>query len=141
MKKRIRFRGYALVNGDNENNFERNYWVYGYLAGENVINIEGSGGSKFSYIVDVKSIGQWTGLNDIKNNSIYEGDIIETQEYFKGEKITRKYIVEWYKGKCCFVLKEEKSIFPGEILLSEEAIKMRKIRVISNTYEERFRNK
>ena len=139
--KRIKFRGYALVNGDNENNFERNYWVYGYLAGENVINIEGSRGSKFSYIVDVKSVAQWTGLNDIKNNSIYEGDIIETQESFKGEKVARKYIVEWYKDKCCFALKEENSIFRGELLLSEEAIKSRKMRVIGNTYEERFRNK
>lgn len=139
--KRIRFRGYALVNGDNENNFERNYWVYGYLAGENVINIEGSGGSKFSYIVDVKSIGQWTGLNDIKNNSIHEGDIIETKEKINDKTIIIRYVVEWFKRDCCFVLTEENSDLYGELLLSEEAIKRRKMRVIGNTYEERFRNK
>lgn len=137
--RKISFRGNVLIS-DDEGVYKVPHWVYGYLAKEDTINVTTIGNVK-PYVVDAKSIGQCTGLKDINENSIYEGDIIETQNSFNSEKMTKQYVIEWYKSKCCFVLTEIESIFHGELLLSEDLIKRRKAKVVGNTYEERFKRK
>lgn len=75
----IKFRGYNTKNKE---------WLYGYLFkcnGEYLIlsEDEESDRTTFSnFVVEPESIGQFTGLYDIYNKPIYEGDILSLMDEF-----------------------------------------------------------
>lgn len=70
MNRVIKFRGKRLDNGE---------WCYGYYTYVNdthTIHWENENGAPWWADVDPKTIGQFSGLCDIHDHEIYEGDIV-----------------------------------------------------------------
>ena len=65
----IKFRGFTEDSNKNK-------WVYGYLTSENTISYKTEDGFEMTRTVDKASIGQFTGLYDVHNRKIYEGDVL-----------------------------------------------------------------
>ncbi|NFA42972.1 hypothetical protein EXM65_10385 [Clostridium botulinum] len=81
--RQTKYRGYDTANGE---------WIYGSLCknikGNYGIQVE-QGEFKWKVVktVDIKSIGQFTGMTDEYDNEIYAGNIVE----YEGNKFVVQY--------------------------------------------------
>lgn len=75
MERKIKFRGKNIHTGE---------WLYGDYHREGKTHYITKPGdflreyAPIEFIVDGKTVGQYTGVNDINSNPIFEGDIVET---------------------------------------------------------------
>lgn len=98
----IKFRGYSI---------KEKRFIYGdLLTFENCFGISETKGERNFHIVETNSIGQFTGLYDIRGEEIYEGDIVTNTD----DVIETQYVVRYCDGD--FVICE---ILNGDI---EEAL-------------------
>lgn len=90
-------------------------WVYGYLCDENHINAPKLEGE---FLVNPKTVCQYTGLTDKKGRKIFEGDIVNSDgtigivkfgNYKNGFHFG--YYVEWIK---CPLLRQELGYWDGK---------------------------
>ena len=126
MKREILFHGKRVDNGQ---------WVEGSLIGEDVIvgNIvdfeEDYFTTEFWYRVDPETVGQFTGITDINDIKIFEGDIAKYYNPYSKQWYT--HIVKWDKMFASFGFFQEDSEWCKE----NDWLKIEGIEVIGNIYD------
>ena len=110
----IKFRAFKL--GTKE-------FVYGLLSTYKFgyFNIEG-------FRVKMETIGQFTGLLDIENNEIYEGDILQM-------KPGNNFVVEYIDGSFNIAPLRDNKICEDSFMLYQSRIELLKLKVIGNIHE------
>ncbi len=84
VRRPIKFKG-KRMNGE---------WVHGYLSATSSIK-EVMPNEPTEYLVQGTTVCQYTGVDDIEGNPIYEHDILESEMYGIG-------VVMWHEGKTEF---------------------------------------
>lgn len=98
MSREIKFRGRDIRTGN---------WLYGDLRRlEDRTLIIPTGENAFKASIDdcvhPNSIGQFTGLHDMEDIDIYEGDIVEWVFFYYEAECLHKGVIEWYQGGFAF---------------------------------------
>lgn len=121
--RKILFKGY---------NTTENKWIYGYLDNfadlkdEDECYVIHSRDYPLPMMVEIESIGQFTGFFDNNNNKIFEGDIIEIYD---------KYYIKREKEEVCFVAGAWR-LKDGSLLNNLRDISINKnIKVVGNKYK------
>ena len=126
LKRDIVFRGKRVDNGQ---------WVEGSLIGEDVIVgkivdfEEDYFTTEFWYKVDTETVGQFTGITDINDIKIFEGDIAKYYNPYSKQWYT--HIVKWDKMFASFGFFQEDSEWCKE----NDWLKIEGIEVIGNIYD------
>ena len=126
LKRDIVFRGKRVDNGQ---------WVEGSLIGEDVIVgkivdfEEDYFTTEFWYKVDTETVGQFTGITDINDIKIFEGDIAKYYNPYSKQWYT--HIVKWDKMFASFGFFTEDSEWCKE----NDWLKIECIEVIGNIYD------
>ena len=133
----IKFRGFT-INEEKYGN-GKDGWIYGnlLLLDNKKAQIQDINDDNFFKFIDIKSLGQYTGLKDENGKEIYEGDIIE----FSYDMFVGNFDTFVAKGKVVF---EEGAfyieVFENERTTKDEAyllysINLDTIEVIGNIYD------
>ena len=126
MKREILFHGKRVDNGQ---------WVEGSLIGEDVIVgkivdfEEDYFTTEFWYKVDTETVGQFTGITDINDIKIFEGDIAKYYNPYSKQWYT--HIVKWDKMFASFGFFTQDSEWCKE----NDWLKIESIEVIGNIYD------
>ena len=112
-----------LFRGKREDNGE---WVYGYYLQERACSviqhiIVDKNGEY--YRINPKTRGEYTGLNDINDKKIFEGDIVN---WGCGMYVTIKYVKEYVR----FAGVDGNSVFP-----LEDTERRKRVEIIGNIHE------
>lgn len=114
-----------LYRGKRKDNQE---WIYGYLANNNHIAVFANNGLYIdNYMIDERTIGQYTCLQDKENKKIFEGDIIS---YKNTDNKLTKAIVGFSQGSFTTWIKDG-DIPPHPIMLT-----YKDCLVIGNVFDE-----